>query len=449
MSHSEKNPDFRPKRGRRDAPSGAFRSKLYQQLRAEMYRQVSERNAGSARRHKLFAAGLAAVVTLAVLGSALRGLRPQNEGVTASTPGAAAVHAQEQLAEVAPAAVPRLSAAWKKVNGLYEKGRHIKAVRLCDQVLEQHAQTETLDGFLYVKAKSLMGAGKEGEAIWAVFQLFTEYPYSRYAEKAMEMASRSDPASADKLGAKGEPDIDLEEQVVGILRSFSGTIWQRQALDRFARHFPDHPLSSRAVLALGRSRLDQEDTRGAIRLFGQVVSHWPQSGAAAEAEKSLVYCYRRLGLLGRAAEECVAMLNSYPESMPTADALLGLANHLYSASEYEEAANWYDELTRRFPTYALVENVEYRIGQCYGRSEDFRLSAQKFEEFAREYPESVLRPKALASGGDAYLKARDTERARDLYQSCVAQYPNSIEAFHARRVLAMADSSTLRSALTL
>jgi TolA-binding protein len=332
-----------------------------------------------------------------------------------------------------------LAGSLERALNLYRQSRYEKAVQCCESVIRHYGDTEILDHFLHVRANSLLKAGRKDEAAEALARLLLAYPYSRFAWDALQLLGRIDPPAAQRFGIAEEPGTDLDESAQEALASFTGAVWQVDALDRIARHYPEHPISPESVLALGTFRMGKSDLPAALRLFGQVTSRWPESEAAVKAQAKRVECYRRMKLLDRAAEECYAMLQEHPDNGLTADTAMELGNHWFSKGEFRKAAHWYDELVERFPSYALAENVHFRIGQCYEREKNFRQSAQTFEEFARERPESVLRSKALACGGDAYLKAQDLAQAVRLFQTCASQYPNTIEAYYARGILAQAD----------
>lgn len=420
-------------------PSEKFRAGLYQQLQHEMHRLAAQRRSRLARSQKMLAAGLAAAVVLAALLSLF-----SKPGADLRTGGERVVAAPGASLDLALARTPtrlRLAQSRHEVSSLLHRNRYAKAVRECQRVLQEYRDTEILDEFLYLQSTALADLGRTREAGHLLEQLLADYPYSRWAEDAQELLRRVDPPAAKRLEISDEPGIDLEERAEEALAGFAGTVWQLGTLDRLVRHLPDHPKSPDAVLMLGIFMAEKGDLVGAGRMYGQILSRWPESGAALDAQAKLVESYRRRRLLDRASEECYAMLQKYPGDWVTAESILWLGNHCYGLRKFRKAAHWYAELVERFPSYALVENVHFRIGQCYSREKNFRRSALTFEEFAKEYPDSVLRSKALACGGDAYLKAEDPERAIELFRTCASQYPNTIAAHHARSILAQSDSS--------
>jgi len=420
-------------------PSEKFRAELYQQLQHETHRLAAQRRSRMARSQKMLAAGLAAAVVLAALVSLFSGpgTNPR-AGPVVTVPGASLGRAMAQTPTRR-----RLAESLDEISSLLHRHRYAKAARACERVLQEHRHTEIMDQFLYLHSTALAELGRTQEAGQLLEQLIADYPYSRWAEDAVKLLGRADPDAAKRLAISDEPGIDLEESAEEALKGFAGTVWQLEALDRLVRHSPNHPKSPDAVLMLGIFMAEKRDLVGAGRMYGQILSRWPESAAALDAHAKLVESYRRRKLLDRAAEECYAMLQKYPDNWVTAESILWLGNHCYGLRKFRKAAHWYAELVERFPSYALVENVHFRIGQCYGREKNFRRSALTFEEFAKEYPESVLRSKALACGGDAYLKAEDPERALELFRTCASQYPNTIEAHHARSILAQADVSAL------
>ncbi|MBI2193016.1 MAG: tetratricopeptide repeat protein [Planctomycetes bacterium] len=429
----------RPDRGKA-GPSDAFRARLYRQLRQEMAGLAASRRRRSGRLRFYQWIGLAAAAALL-----LAALPSFTSGPTYPRGGSSA---RERRLPVPHPPGPENSRAWasrqvRRAEGFARQGRPERVIECCRAAIEKLDAAEPADGFLQLQAQALLQLGRRTEAARCLARLVREVPFSRHAAEASGALMRLDPDTARKLGLDAEPELDLEERAQEAIGSFHGTIWQQDVLSRFARHFPRHPLSPRAVLRLGQLQQERGQVVEATRLFAQVVDRWPQSDSAAEAQAHRVQCYRQRGFLFRADEECRDLVARFPDSPATADAILELGNHWYAAGEFDRAAEWFYELVRRFPSDAFAENAHFRIGQCYRRSQDFELSARKFEEFAREFPESILCPKALASGGDAYLQARELRRAYDLYQTCIALYPNSLEAHQARSALARADFQTI------
>lgn len=424
-------------------PSEAFRTRLYGRLRAEMLQVVNARRSSASRRQRCLKGGLAAAALLLAACSISFWASPDSHDQKKKLDSASLTEKRSEIPSV-----PWTTRKWVieklgKARTLYGQKHHERAAGLCQNVLEKSDSAECLDGFLYLKAQALLQQGRASEACKTLARLIREYPYSRFAGEAGEQLAGLDSAAARALGFHDEPEIDLEERAQEALANFAGNVWQRDVLSRFARSFPEHPLSPAAVLRLGRYLQDRGEVAEAARLFGQVTTHWPGSDTAAQAQSLLVTCYRRRGHLSRASEECADLLARYPSSPFTSDAMLELGNHWYAVGNFQAAAQWFLEVVRRFPSDALAENIHFKIGQCYGRDRDYFLSALKFEEFARDFPESVLCPKALACGGEAYRQAREIRRAYDLYQTCIALFPNSIEAHQARTVLTQSDFQTL------
>ncbi|HOX45218.1 MAG TPA: tetratricopeptide repeat protein [Myxococcota bacterium] len=94
----------------------------------------------------------------------------------------------------------------------------------------------------------------------------------------------------------------------------------RDALETFARRFPEHELTPEAVFFGAQARLQLGDTAEATRRFGEVASRFPKSSRAAEALLMLARCQERLGQAERARSTYLQLVDAYPLSAEASEA---------------------------------------------------------------------------------------------------------------------------------
>jgi tol-pal system protein YbgF len=94
----------------------------------------------------------------------------------------------------------------------------------------------------------------------------------------------------------------------------------RDALEDFARRFPEHELTPEAIFFGGQARLQLGDVAAASERFSEVATRYPKSSRAAEALLMMARCQERLGQAERARSTYLQLVDAYPLSVEASEA---------------------------------------------------------------------------------------------------------------------------------
>jgi TolA-binding protein len=81
--------------------------------------------------------------------------------------------------------------------------------------------------------------------------------------------------------------------------------------------------------------------------------------------------------------------------------------------------------------------MAFRVGQCYYKSEDYRVAGQAFDAFVKKFPDDKLASEALFWSGESYRMGSNVPEAFRRYNRCRWDFPESDAAKYARGRLAL------------
>lgn len=232
-----------------------------------------------------------------------------------------------------------------------------------------------------------------------------------YVAYSHQLTLRDDAGYGDALW-KG---IDLYDQAGDIERSIS-------ALEMFVSERPDDPLTSDALLRLGRAYQAEGQFDKAIETFTQNQFRFPNTLATSKSAIPLAQSYIAKGpdYFNRAENVLRSVLENNPLLTPKAEefkqALFELGQLYYRTGRYEEAVGRLQEWTERYPTNSQMGQVLFLMADSYRKSAillDAQLSSPTTQPTTQPAPD-------LAEV-NAARKARLT-KARQFYDKLIDWY---------------------------
>jgi len=152
---------------------------------------------------------------------------------------------------------------------------------------------------------------------------------------------------------------------------------------RVLRDYPLSPYADDAQYMLGMcyyeqsmpSSLDQESTHKAIEAFQKLIEDFPEGDRAAEAQEKLRLCrdrlakkdfdtgrlYLKLEYYKAALLSFTGVLTQYPDSRWAAEAQYAIAEVYEKQGDYEEARAAYHKVTVNYPTERLAQRAMKKI----------------------------------------------------------------------------------------
>jgi soluble lytic murein transglycosylase len=271
---------------------------------------------------------------------------------------------------------------------------------------------------LYRLGRSLLAAGDRGAATAAWLRLRYEFPLSEEAAMVEdELSVLGDVVAAATSAQRFKLEIGRAERLFASRR-------YSQAREAFATVLPGADGDDRELVNL---RLAESDfylaryaaARDALRPY--------LSGASRSAEAQFFYA-ASLSELGSDEEYLVrvrALIDAFPESSWSEEALNNLGTHHILANDDEAAAGAFRELLERFPNGPRAPRAAWKFGWWEYKNGRYAETVRVFESAAARFPRSDYRPTWVYWAARARERVGDPSNALARYRLITADYLNS------------------------
>lgn len=128
---------------------------------------------------------------------------------------------------------------------------------------------------------------------------------------------------------------------------------------RLSHQTPD--LVSKKMLVDAKERYSEKQYDGAIKIYLDLLSKYPESSLSLEASYGLIQCFYMTGNKQEALEWSEKMLNQFPESLWTARAMLVTADIYNDQNRKNDAIDVYQIILDTFKDGEIREEVQKRI----------------------------------------------------------------------------------------
>jgi len=333
---------------------------------------------------------------------------------------------------VACTALPAAAAALRRA------GRTGEAVRPLEQTVAS-CPAEAPPALLAL-GEAYISRGDRAAAAAALDRLDREFPASEEARKAAPslrtLAPHLPTATAAERASRA---LDKGLALLGMGRSVEAiAVLRGLKLEALP---PDQ--ADLARVRLGRALLARWRPSEARAVLGRVPRDSPY---AAEAAYQLARDRARRAGQPDAYETVV---DRFPGTPWSEEALLALANHYQKDSLDGPALRWWRRLLEEHPDGRYVERAAWRVGWADFRAGRYETAAYTLEGTAR------LRPPSAATAGFLYWSARarlelgQTDRAYHLLRETVLRYKHAYHGLRARDELVRRGAAPAPAAVTL
>ncbi len=202
---------------------------------------------------------------------------------------------------------------------------------------------------------------------------------------------------------------------------FALTIWQE-----LLSVFPESLLADDAQYYIAWCHISLEDFVKAVTEFENLLISYPASEYADDAQYYIGWCHeKKLGLPIPAILAYYTLLFDYPDSQWADDTQLGIGNCYYATDDYGNAITEYQKVIDNYPWSALLPLARYSIAQSY-RMANYRTTAiEKYQELILFHPESDFCGPAQYYIGYCYYEKNEYLIAIAEFQKGIDDYPNS------------------------
>jgi len=311
-----------------------------------------------------------------------------------------------------PEGVLSLAAMMGKAEAAESRGDHAGAAAIYEQLTAR--KTIAPEEVLYRLGRASLAAGNRQRATEAFLRVYYEFPLSDAADKASAALG-----SLQDLIERKDFKLDLGRAL--ILYGAKRYSEARSALQDIQKQLGG---DDREVVDLRIAECDFFLKRYAFARDG-VQPYLDQASRKAEARFFHLSALRGLGEAEQAVTLTRALVNDFPDSSWSEEALNNLGTQYILTNQDDLAAAAFKELYERFPAGPHAERAAWKYGWWAYTTGSYAETARVFESAAAAFPRSDYRPPWL------YWSARAREKLgqRDLHDSRMrlihADYLNS------------------------
>lgn len=282
-----------------------------------------------------------------------------------------------------------------------------------------------------------------GESIKAFEQLLSEFPNSKYRDKAYDyltsvyMTTKNYEAAYQSIQKIAQPNAKLLETKQYLLYQIGTEAFTQNNLDKAIEYFGLSLQSSStgkysAESLYWRSESyfrNNQPTKSIADLKAFFNNSYSKSSAnRITAQYALAYAYfsqknyndALTWYLKYVAAETDQTANTY------ADALNRIGDCYFNARNFSKAETYYTKAASVSPNTA--DYAMFQSAYVAGLQKNYSTKISKLEKLISDYPKSEYADNAMYEMGRAYLMMENDSRAISTYQRLLDSYPNSDQA---------------------
>lgn len=309
------------------------------------------------------------------------------------------------------------------------------------QAYQEVAETKDNNPFREASRRSLAqllaDAGKKTEAHKQYELLAVETDKPEVRIEALVKASllkidlgEFDKAAGDLQKALQQPQIGPWKELaqLGLMHAWYEGGKYKQVVDFFETNSKDISTDTlpEALLLAGNADRKLGNYKDSLPLYSQVISNYPDSSFAKEAQ------YQRLASLYYADDSGLAgEIDKYIAQNPSSDKISQLtlmkAETLYRKQKYAEAIPVYASLQGSTLPDDLQAEAAFKLGWCQMQTQNYPDAIKSFSSFLATFPKNKLAPSALAQRAIASQQEKDLTSALKDFDELINKYPKAKE----------------------
>ena len=199
-------------------------------------------------------------------------------------------------------------------------------------------------------------------------------------------------------------------------------------LNGFAQRYPKHPRLAEAVFIAAACQEQVGNATQAEALYRRVIEGGGDSKYVGHAASALVGVYAKSGNLAKARETADALGKSGARPEAMGFALYELAQALYQAEGYAEAAELYEKSVAAAPDVDTAPYAQLGLGWARLSAGETQQAVAAFEVVATKYGASVAfqqLPSGLLAAAEKLFEQEKNAQAGALYAKIVDRFPES------------------------
>ncbi|URA11214.1 tetratricopeptide repeat protein [Thermospira aquatica] len=187
-------------------------------------------------------------------------------------------------------------------------------------------------------------------------------------------------------------------------------------------------------LYIAKAYYNMEKYDAAIKTYETYIQQAMQANITQEvpvAYAEMAWCYLKKGEKATAESIYQQLLQEFPYSVATAEAVFRMGEIAFSSQKYDEAIQHYQRLLV-LPPSEYQAAAYYWLGRTYLRLDKKLDAIRMFETYVSKYPRGDYLPDSLLQLGNLYFSLNNYEKARNAYNTLIGQFPKTPDAEMAR-----------------
>ena len=170
---------------------------------------------------------------------------------------------------------------------------------------------------------------------------------------------------------------------------------------------------------LGETYLKGSDYSQAEKYYRQLIELYPDSLYTPQALYSLGWTFYEQKKYDQAAAQFQQLIKQFPAHTLSEDALFKLGECSYNLKSYNDAIQYFKKYILNYPKSIRNDQVYFYIGEAYYYSEEFSVSLEYYGKAAEISHDPKLRVMVSVSRGWSALKLKDYEQARKFFDEAL------------------------------
>ena len=170
---------------------------------------------------------------------------------------------------------------------------------------------------------------------------------------------------------------------------------------------------------LGETYLKGSDYTQAEKYYRQLIELYPDSLYTPQALYSLGWTFYEQKKYDPAAAQFQQLIKQFPAHTLSEDALFKLGECSYNLKSYDDAIHYFKKYVLSYPKSTRNDQVYFYIGEAYYYSEDFSPSLEYYGKAAEISPDPKLLVMINVSRGWSALKLKNYEQAQKFFNEAL------------------------------
>jgi soluble lytic murein transglycosylase len=300
------------------------------------------------------------------------------------------------------------------------RGEHLRAANLLSKILINNPSHERAAKILVHRAKAFNLAGRKRDAAISWRRIWTSYPESPEAERALKLSEELAEGLNPRLKPFGPQDYFLRARKLQKGYHYDKALKSYRDL---SRNFPNSTYQRDIKLYESLTLYSLRKTEDAKMALERAIQLFPPN-SPARAQVRYYLSRNNLRRRDQSAFEMEAkqLLEEAPRGMWAGRTRFLLARVSEDDLDYETASYYYREILKYHSYSPNAPKAQWQLAWISFRTKNYLDAYRNFNELRHKYPNHKLISSALYWGAVSAERAGEREKAEELYRKCIQIY---------------------------